>query len=479
MFFERDEEVFFQDRIEAGRKLAEKLSKYKNRNEVIVLGIPRGGVPVAFEVAKALNAPLDVFVSRKLAVPWQEELAFGAIASGGARVLDREIIEGAGISDQQIEEITEKVQKELKRRENLYRGERPSPKLEGQTVILIDDGIATGSSVRAAIQALKQLKPARIVVAVPVAPVTTCNRLRGEVDELVCVATPKYFYAIGQFYADFSQVSDAEVTELLQRALKPELQKAVGDDPPGPERRSIMIPGRKQEFDGRKREVSIEVNGATLEGTLALPHGTEGLVLFAHGSGSSRHSPRNRYVAEVLQSQKVGTLLFDLLTRKEESIDQYTAELRFDIPFLAKRLVGATRWVLNSPDTNNLRLGYFGASTGAAAALLAAAELPEYVSAVVSRGGRPDLAAEALGIVQAPTLLIVGGDDVPVIKMNREALSKLQCPEKRLVIIPGATHLFEEPGALEEVAKIAAEWFVRYCKPAERPEAEGAAARAS
>jgi putative phosphoribosyl transferase len=240
-----------------------------------------------------------------------------------------------------------------------------------------------------------------------------------------------------------------------------------------------MIPGRKQELDGIRREVSLEVDGATLEGTLALPSGAEGLVLFAHGSGSSRHSPRNRYVAEVLQSQRVGTLLFDLLTRKEESIDQYTAELRFDIPFLAKRLVGATRWVLNSPDTNNLRLGYFGASTGAAAALLAAAELPEYVSAVVSRGGRPDLAAGALGIVQAPTLLIVGGDDVPVIKMNREALAKLQCPEKRLVIIPGATHLFEEPGTLEEVAKIAAEWFVRHCRPAERQQAEGAAARAS
>jgi putative phosphoribosyl transferase len=223
MFLEL-EQMLFQDRVEAGIKLASQLRQYANRKDVIVLGIPRGGVPVAFEVAKALNAPLDVFVSRKLGVPGQEELAFGAIASGGVRVLDREIVEGAGISDRQIELITEKARNELERREKLYRGDRPSLKLERQTVILVDDGIATGSSVRAAIQALKQLNPAKIVIGVPVAPLTTCNRLKREVDELVCVNTPKYFYAIGQFYADFSQVSDHEVTELLQKASQPAAQ---------------------------------------------------------------------------------------------------------------------------------------------------------------------------------------------------------------------------------------------------------------
>lgn len=478
MFLEL-EQMLFQDRVEAGIKLANQLRQYANRKDVIVLGIPRGGVPVAFEVAKALNAPLDVFVSRKLGVPGQEELAFGAIASGGVRVLDRDIIEGAGISDRQIELITEKARNELERREKLYRGDRPSLKLERQTVILIDDGIATGSSVRAAIQALKQLNPTKIVIGVPVAPLTTCNRLKREVDELVCVNTPKYFYAIGQFYADFSQVSDREVTELLQKASQPAAQETAEDDPSGPERSDTMIPGRKSELKVDRREVSIELDGMCLEGSLAIPEGTKGIVLFAHGSGSSRHSPRNQYVAQVLQSRQIGTLLFDLLTHKEESIDQFSGELRFDIPFLAKRLVGATRWIMSTPFTKDLKVGYFGASTGAGAALVAAAELPGVVSAVVSRGGRPDLAGNALKKVYAPTLLIVGGDDEPVITMNRDALEKLECFNKKLIIVPGATHLFEEPGTLEQVARLAAEWFAQHFTPVEKAEALEAVARHS
>jgi putative phosphoribosyl transferase len=235
-----------------------------------------------------------------------------------------------------------------------------------------------------------------------------------------------------------------------------------------------MIAGRQSQQNGSKREVSIALDGATLEGTLVLPKAADGLVLFAHGSGSSRYSPRNRYVAQVLHSQGIATLLFDLLTRSEESIDQYSGELRFDIPFLAKRLIGATHWIMNSPDTKNLKIGYFGASTGAGAALMAAAELPDIVSAVVSRGGRPDLAKDALGSVRAPTLLIVGGDDEPVIGMNREALAELKCGDKKLVIVPGATHLFEEPGTLEEVARIAAEWFSRHFKSAKKSQTQSA-----
>ena len=210
--------MIFGNRAEAGRKLAEKLRSYAKRNDVVVLGIPRGGVPVAFEVAAALDAPLDVFLSRKLGVPGQEELAFGAVATGGVRVLDQELIEAVGISKQEIEEITNRVRSELERREHAYRGSRPHLQLEGKIAILIDDGIATGSSMRAAIDALRHLKPARIIVAVPVAPLSTCHRLRSEVDELVCVHMPEAFYAIGQFYDDFSQVADEEVTSLIQRA---------------------------------------------------------------------------------------------------------------------------------------------------------------------------------------------------------------------------------------------------------------------
>jgi len=220
-----------------------------------------------------------------------------------------------------------------------------------------------------------------------------------------------------------------------------------------------MTPHRKAPQANIERDITIDAGKVALEGALALPDGASGLVLFAHGSGSSRHSPRNRYVAQVLQAGGIGTLLFDLLTREEESVDQYTAELRFDIGLLAERLIGATRWVTSQPEMRNLQLGYFGASTGAAAALVAAAKLPDAISAVVSRGGRPDLAEDALDSVRAPTLLIVGGDDEPVIGMNRHALARLRHAEKELVIIPGATHLFEEPGKLEEVARIAAEWF--------------------
>ena len=217
------------------------------------------------------------------------------------------------------------------------------------------------------------------------------------------------------------------------------------------------------------RNVTIGAGGVALEGILNVPPGARGIVLFAHGSGSSRHSPRNRYVAGVLQEAGVATLLFDLLTREEGIRDEVTRELRFDIRLLAKRLVDATKWVGRDAATRGLAIGFFGASTGAAAALIAAAELPQMVKAVVSRGGRPDLAGERLGAVHAPTLLIVGENDEPVIGMNREALERLAAHDSKLVIVAGATHLFEEPGTLEEAARLAANWFTEHLAPAEQP----------
>ncbi len=210
--------MIFTNRTEAGRQLARLLVKYANRPDVIVLGVPRGGVPVAFEVAAALKAPLDIFVLRKLGVPGHEELAFGAIASRGVRVLDSDVIKGLGLSQLDIELVTAEEKQELQRRERTYRGGRPALDLQGLIVILVDDGIATGSSIRAAIRAIRQMNPARVVIATPVAPASTCDRLRSEVDELVCAETPEYFYGVGQFYEDFSQVSDEEVKELLGRA---------------------------------------------------------------------------------------------------------------------------------------------------------------------------------------------------------------------------------------------------------------------
>jgi putative phosphoribosyl transferase len=210
-----------------------------------------------------------------------------------------------------------------------------------------------------------------------------------------------------------------------------------------------------------EREVCLPVGSITLEGNLSVPEDARGLVLFAHGSGSGRHSPRNRYVAQELQQVGLVTLLIDLLTPDEEEIDLRTRHLRFDIELLAKRLAGITDWLKREPATRNLHVGYFGASTGAGAALVAAAERPEEVGAIVSRGGRPDLAGDALARVRAPTLLIVGENDAPVIEMNREAMGQMNV-EKEMEIVPGATHLFEEPGALEEVARLAADWFVRH-----------------
>jgi dienelactone hydrolase len=213
--------------------------------------------------------------------------------------------------------------------------------------------------------------------------------------------------------------------------------------------------------------VQIPIDNLSLDGDLTIPPDSQGMVVFAHGSGSGRHSPRNRYVAEVLSRAGLATLLLDLLTPKEEAIDNYTRHLRFDISLLARRLAGVIDWLSHNPDTSNLHIGLFGASTGAGAALVTAAERPERVNAVVSRGGRPDLAGDALPNVRAPTLLIVGGHDDAVIFLNREAMSALKTV-KGLEIVPGATHLFEEPGTLEQVARLARDWFVRYLTTIQR-----------
>ena len=207
--------------------------------------------------------------------------------------------------------------------------------------------------------------------------------------------------------------------------------------------------------------VRIAVNREMLEGDLNVPSGTPRVVVFAHGSGSSRHSPRNRHIAQMLRQSGLATLLFDLLTPQEEQIDMHTGHLRFDIGLLAQRLIKATEWTVLNSELSGLQMGYFGASTGAAAAFVAAAERPALINGIVSRGGRPDLAGPALGNVQAPKLLIVGGHDLQVLKMNQEALAQLRV-EKKLEAVEGATHLFGEPGALDEVGRLAGLWFARY-----------------
>jgi len=464
--------MIFKDRKDAGQRLARELERYSGRHDVIVLGIPRGGVPVASEIAEYLHLPLDIFLSRKLGVPGHEELAFGAITAGAGRFLDQHTIQTMGISPKQIDATTEATRKVLEERARLYRGAKPAPEVKGKIVILVDDGLATGASIYAAAQALRQMDPEKIVVAAPVAPASTVNWLLGVVDNVEVLHTPQDFYAVGQFYRDFPQVSDEEVIRLLRRAEQMEITEAAKADRKG-------TPGVSGNPANIGQNVRIKVANVTLEGTLNIPEDAKGIVLFAHGSGSSRHSPRNRYVAEVLQERGLATLLFDLLTREEEEVDRKTAQLRFNILLLAKRLIEVTQWVSQNPRTRNLTIGYFGASTGAAAALIAAARLPGVAAAIVSRGGRPDLAEEELANVRSATLLIVGGRDEQVIALNRLALDGLQCENKQLVLVPGATHLFEEAGALEQVSAIAADWLVHFLIRAKAEHSDTAVSRNS
>jgi putative phosphoribosyl transferase len=423
----------YRDRHDAGEAVARALSAYAGRDDLVVLALPRGGVPVAYPVARSLGAPLDVFIVRKLGYPGEEELAMGAIASGDVVVLDEEL--ARTVPGDALDAILAREREELGRREREYRDGRARPAVEGKTAILVDDGLATGSTMRAAVAALRKERPARIVVAVPIAAPETCAAFEREVDDIICAATPEPFYAVGLWYADFSQTTDVEVRDLLARAAREGSSAAAR----------------------RELPVVIVAGDVEMEGDLTVPAGAVGLVLFAHGSGSSRKSSRNRFVAGQLNGAGIATLLFDLLTPAEEERERWTAHLRFDIALLAVRLLGATAWVRRHPYLSALRVGYFGASTGAAAALIAAAR-GGGVAAVVSRGGRPDLAGEALPSVSAPTLLVVGGDDHPVVELNEEAFAMLTCG-KRLEIVPGATHLFEEPGALERVAVLARDWF--------------------
>jgi putative phosphoribosyl transferase len=438
----------FRDRRDAGRQLAQSLRRYRGP-DTIVLGLPRGGVPVAAEVAAALGAPLDVIVVRKLGVPYQPELAMGAVGEGEVMVVNDEVVRHLHMSEAELSTVAAREREVVSERARRFRPDHPALSLEGKVAVIVDDGIATGSTAHAACGVARAAGAAVVVLAVPVAPADCAPEHWPEVDEFVCLQRPHRFYAVGQFYDDFGQTTDDEVVALLKLAAA-----SAALEPAAPEA-DETVRHLTPEHPALDRDVDIPIAGTALQGHVTLPAGAGAIVLFAHGSGSSRHSPRNRYVATVLQEGGLGTLLFDLLTPAEEAHRSNV----FDIDLLAERLVTVTDWVVRQPWGAPLQVGYFGASTGAAAALAAAAVRTRQIAAVVSRGGRPDLAIPVLDRVTAPTLLIVGSRDEMVLELNRRAQLHLRC-ENDLAVVPGATHLFEEPGTLAQAARLARDWFV-------------------
>ena len=434
----------FVDRAEAGRLLAAALASLPGTDpatgKVVVVGLARGGVDVAREVAAALGAQLDVVAVRKVGHPWQSEYGIGAVAPGGilyVRAHD-------GLTEEQVEEAVRAAAERADALDaRLHEGRAAIPVADA-TCVLVDDGLATGGTMVAAVRWARAQGARRVVVAVPVGAEATVGALEQDrdVDAVVCLLRPHGLGAVGMWYEDFRQVSDEDV----RRVLAASTPAAAGTT---------------------ATVAEIEADGARLPADLTAPEDLVGWVVFAHGSGSSRRSPRNVAVAGELTRAGIGTLLFDLLTEEEER-DRANV---FDIELLGRRLLAATRWLAARPDARGLPIGYFGASTGTAAALAAAAVLGDGVAAVVSRGGRPDLAWNAIPEVRAPTLLVVGSEDRVVLDLNRDAAARLTCPHE-LAVVPGATHLFEEPGALEQVAGLAAAWFKTCFRRVERERPE-------
>ena len=423
--------VVFDDRVSAGLQLGLAVARRGFRNAV-VLGLPRGGVPVAAAVAQVIAAPLDVIVVRKLGVPGQPEVAMGAIGEDGAVVMNDDIVRLARVGHGDIDR-TEHLEREvLERRLSGIRAVRPRVPLAGCTAVLVDDGIATGATMRAAVAVARAHGAHRVVVAAPVAPPDVVDSFARLADDVVLLEQPSDFVAVGAWYRDFDPVSDHEVISHLQRSIHEPVTSGA----------------------------TITCNGVSLAGDLTVPEAPLGVVLFAHGSGSSRHSPRNCATARLLERGGIATLLIDLQTPTEAAGEPDT----FDAERGTDRLVCALDWLAADPRTVGLPVGLMGASTGAALAIRAAVAAPSAVAAVVSRGGRVDLAPDAVPLLRAPALCIVGSDDDEVLRLNRRAVAAMTC-RAEVCVVEGATHLFSEPGTLEAAAVAAFAWFQREFAP--------------
>lgn len=438
----------FHDRHAGGMALAQALSQHVRRPGSVVLGMARGGVAVAAPVARALDASLDTFVGRKLGVPGLEEVAFGAIAEGDEGPVLEGVHDYIGLPRRVVTTIVAREREEMARRIRRYRDGHPLPSLAGRTVIVVDDGLASGATLTAAGRALRRHRAARLIAAVPVASTDGLQAARATFDEVVAVATPAPFGTVSDWYHDYDPVSDAEVRALLGRAPAPEHPENAAA--PAGNERDVAIPSSEPGFT------------LVMPGELGMPpdaRSPHGLVILAHGGGSSRGSYRNRYLAARLRLAGWATLRVDLLGERERDADT-DGEMRFDIARITRRLLVATRWCLDHDVAGADHIVLFGASTGAAAAIGVAAALPSHVHGVIARGGRVDLAADHLAHVQAPSLLVVGSADGDTLRLNRESARRLG-GAVTLRIVRGAGHTFEEAGALGRVGEHVSAWLTR------------------
>ena len=458
----------FRDRAAAGRMLAQSLAVYQGRPDVIVLGLARGGVPVARVVADALRVPVGVVVARKVGVPGIEEVALGAVAEGGHRVVADTVAWYLGVPTRIVDRLAERERAELERSVARYRLALAPYDLRGRTVIIVDDGLATGATMRAAVRSVRERRPARVIAAVPVASRPAAKDIQREVDELAVVVTPPRFHTVSASYENYSPVADDDVLTLVgqpRRRVSPDVLDI--SDRLG----SALTWGERTQPD-TERTIGIPAFDATVVGELGVPRlarsskrwgrsaGIRGLVVLSNAGNGTRNSYSERYLAGRLRLSGYATLRLDLLTREEQFQDDAHASLRFDVQRTAARLACVCEWAEHEGVAGAHRTILAAAGAGAAAALLTAARRPGHVAAVVARGGQVNLATAELHRVEAPVLLIAGAGDRDALRRQSDVADRLRRGAVS-IRIPGVGITFEEPGALGAVAEHAVGWLER------------------
>jgi len=458
----------FRDRAEAGGVLGRLLAAYRGQPDAIVLGLARGGVAVAREVAHALHAPLGVVVARKVGVPGIEEVALGAVAEGNHRVIADTVAWYLGVPPRIVDRLVERERAELERSVARYRLGLRSSDLRGRTVIIVDDGLATGATMRAAVRSVRDRRPARVIAAVPVASRPAAEDVRRDVDELVVVVMPERFRTVSAFYENYSPVVDDEVLTLVGRPRR----RVSADVLDISDRLGVALAPSEGPQRDTERTIGIPAFDATVVGEFGVPRvarspkrrersaGIRGLVVLSNAGDGTRDSYIERYLAGRLRLSGYTTLRLDLLTREEQSRDDADGLLRFDVQRTAARLACACEWAEREGVAGAHRTILLGAGAGAAAAVVTAARRPGHIGAVVVRGGRVDLAAAELPWVEAPVLLIAGADDRDALRRHRDAEERLRRGVVS-VTIPRAGSTFEEPGAVGAVAEHTVGWLER------------------